>query len=155
MFQVTANTFTEYLNFDPQRKNDLERLDDLIHRAAPSLARYFHQGTPAGDAGMRMKMIGYGKFRYSIKSGKSTDWPVVGVALQKSYISVYFSITVDGQPIVDRYRSRLGEKRSGQNNFSFVKFEDLRKDAISDVIAETAKILKSDPDNPVRYREAE
>lgn len=153
MFQVTANTFAEYLNFDPQRKTDLEQLDGLIRRSAPSLARYFHHGTPAGDAGMRMRMIGYGKFRYSIKSGKSTDWPIIGVALQKSYISVYFSITVDGQPIVDRYKGHLGEKRSGRNNFSFVKFDDLRVDAVSAIVTEAASILKSDPDNPVRFRE--
>jgi hypothetical protein len=63
------------------------RLDALIRATAPTLKRYFHRGTPAGEARMRMKMIGYGKFRYAIKSGKSTQWPVIGGALQKNYIT--------------------------------------------------------------------
>lgn len=101
-----------------------------------------------------MKMIGYGRFRYSIKSGKFADWPVVGLALQKNYISVYLAITVDGAPIMDRYKGRLGEKRSGRNNFSFVEFGDLKIDAVADLLTISAETFSNDPNNPVRYREA-
>jgi hypothetical protein len=153
MFKVTASDLDAYFGFDPERESDLRKLDRLIRRVAPSLDRHFHEGTPAGSAGMRMRMIGYGKFRYSIKSGESTDWPVVGVALQKSYISVYLSVAVDGRPILDRYRGKLGEKRSGTNNFSFVKFDELESEVIANLIAETAKTFDADPANPVRYRE--
>ena len=76
MFQVHADSLESYLSFDPERRADLEKLNALICEAAPNLPRYFHHGTPAGEAGMRMKMIGYGKFNYTIKSGKSTTWPV-------------------------------------------------------------------------------
>ena len=72
MFRVTADTLQAYLDFDPERRRDLTELHKLVVSAAPALKRYFHQGTPAGEAGMRMKMIGYGKFRYAVKSGKST-----------------------------------------------------------------------------------
>jgi hypothetical protein len=124
-----------------------------MRKAAPTLKRHFHQETPAGDAGMRMKMIGYGKFRYSIKSGKTTSWPVVGVALQRNYISVYLSITKDGTPIAQSYAGRLGELRMGRNNFSFEKFENLKIKALSSLLAEAANIFESDGDNPVRYKQ--
>jgi hypothetical protein len=153
MFRVTADSLAAYLDFDPARKSNLEKLDAVMRKAAPALKRYFHQGTPAGDAGMRMKMIGYGRFRYAIKSGKSTSWPVVGIALQKNYVSVYLSITKDGVPIVQSYAGRLGELRIGRNNFSFEKFDDLNIKALSSLLAEAANMFKSDPDNPVRYRE--
>ena len=90
MFRVTADSLGAYLDFDPERKPDLVKLHKLMAKTAPALKRYFHKGTPAGEAGMRMKMIGYGRFRYAIKSGKTTEWPVIGVALQKNYISVYY-----------------------------------------------------------------
>jgi hypothetical protein len=151
MFRVTADSLADYLDFDPTRKPDLEKLDAVMRKTAPTLRRHFHQGTPAGDAGMRMKMIGYGKFRYAIKSGKTTSWPVVGVALQKNYISVYLSITKDGAPIAQSYAGRLGELRMGRNNFSFEKFDDLNTEALSSLFAEAADIFKSDVDNPVRY----
>ena len=76
MFKVTASDLKTYFDFDPERKPDLEQIDGLIRKMGPSLKRHFHKGTPAGSAGMRMKMIGYGKFHYSIQSGKSTEWPV-------------------------------------------------------------------------------
>ena len=116
MFRVIADTLQAYLDFDPKRKHDLTELHKLVVSAAPALKRHFHQGTPAGEAGMRMKMIGYGKFRYAIKSGKSTEWPVIGVALQKNYISVYVTVTRQGAPVVSRYAGKLGELRNRKDS---------------------------------------
>jgi hypothetical protein len=100
---------------------------------------------------MRMKMIGYGQFRYSIKSGKTTLWPVIGVALQKNYISVYLSVTRDAKPLVPFYAGKLGELRTGGNNFSFERFDDLKTGAAGSLFAEAAAIFKADKENPVRY----
>jgi hypothetical protein len=153
MFQVNVDSLQAYLDFDPKRKADLQKLNGLMRKAAPDLKRHFHAGTPAGEAGMRMKMIGYGKFRYAIKSGKTTPWPVIGVALQKNYISVYVTVTKDGVPIVSTYAGRLGEKRRGGNNFSFQAFDDLDRQVVSALFAEVGRIFSADPENPVRYME--
>jgi len=151
MFRVTADTLHDYLNFDPERKHDLVKLHKVMAEAAPNLKRYFHKGTPAGQAGMRMKMIGYGKFRYAVKSGQSIEWPVIGVALQKNYISLYVSVTKQREPIVPRYAGKLGELRIGRNNLSFERFDDLRVKPFTSLVAEVAEIFASDPENPVRY----
>jgi hypothetical protein len=153
MFQVTADSLEAYLDFDRERKPDLARLHTLIRKAAPDLKRYFHRGTPAGEPGMRMRMIGYGKFRYASGSGKPIEWPVIGVALQKNYISVYVSVTRKGAPIVSAYAGKLSEQRMGGNNFSFSKFDDLKTPALSSLFAEIAGIFRADPENPVRYRQ--
>jgi hypothetical protein len=153
MFKVDVDSLDAYFNFDPARKRDLEALDRTIQTSAPSLERHFHAGTPAGDAGMRMKMIGYGRFRYAIKSGKTTFWPVIGVALQKNYISVYFSVGRDGAPIVASYAGKLGAVRSADDNFSFAAFDDLNVAALSSLLAEAADLIRADPENPVRYRQ--
>ena len=73
---------------------------------------------------MRFKMIGYGRSHFLAKSGQQVEWPVVGVALQKNYISVYLSVTKDGALLVKFYAGRLGECRMGRDNFSFVRFDD-------------------------------
>jgi hypothetical protein len=57
MFRVDVETLEAYFAFDPKREADLRRLDALITKAAPCLKRYFHKGTPAGEPGMRFKMI--------------------------------------------------------------------------------------------------
>ena len=145
MFRVNAGTLNAYLNFDPIRKIDLQKLDKLLKQSAPGLKRYFHKGTPAGEPGMRFKMIGYGRSHYLAKSGQQVEWPVVGVALQKSYISVYFSVTKDGASLVESYAGRLGECRMGRNNFSFVKFDDLNLASVSALFAEADQIFNADP----------
>lgn len=141
MFRVNADTLQTYLDFDPIRKIDLQKLDKLLREFAPGLKRYFHKGTPAGEPGMRFKMIGYGKFHYLAKSGQQVEWPVVGVALQKSYISIYLSVTKDGVPLVEWYAGSLGECRIGRNNFSFVRFDGLNLASVSALLAEADQIF--------------
>jgi hypothetical protein len=111
MFRVDVDSLEAYFAFDPKREGDLRRLDALISKAAPSLKRHFHKGTPAGEPGMRFKMIGYGKSFYHATTGEKVAWPVVGVALQKNYISVYFAVTKRGAAVTDPYAGRLGELR--------------------------------------------
>ena len=151
MFRVDADSLEDYLAFDPGRTAELKALHALMRKAAPALKRHFHAGTPAGEAGMRMKMIGYGQFRYAIKSGKPVSWPVIGVALQKNYISVYVAVTRNGKPLVPFYAGKLGELRMGGNNFSFETFADLKAQSVASLFAEAAAIFKADRENPVRY----
>jgi hypothetical protein len=125
MFRVDVETLEAYFAFDPKREADLGRLDALISKAAPGLKRHFHKGTPAGEPGMRFKMIGYGKSFYHATTGEKVEWPVVGVALQKNYISVYFAVTKRGAAVTDPYVGRFGELRMGRDNFSFERFDDL------------------------------
>src|ERR1700759_666695 len=79
MFRVTAASVEEYFAFDPARESDLRAVDEAIRAAAPTLTRWFVQGTPEGKPGMRMTMIGYGDFMYTVKSSpEPIRWPVVG-----------------------------------------------------------------------------
>jgi hypothetical protein len=145
MFRVDVDSLKEYLNFDPDRKGDLCKLDLLIKRSAPGLKRYFHSGTPQGEPGMRFKMIGYGKFQYVARNGQHVDWPAVGIALQKNSISVYFSVTKDGAPLLASFSSKFGQLKLGRNHFNFKKYEDLDVRALASLFAEANQIFQSDP----------
>ena len=146
MFRVEVDSLKEYLDFDPKRRIDLQKLDRLIKRSAPGLKRYFHKGTPAGEPGMRFKMIGYGKSRYfAARCEKYVEWPAVGVALQKNYISVYLSIMKDGAPLLQSYAGKLGECRAGGNNFSFETFDDLDQRMMASLLAEADQLFRREP----------
>lgn len=144
MFCVDVDSLQDYLDFDPERRSDLEKLDRLIRKSAPGLKRYFHRGTPAGEPGMRFRMIGYGKFQYVARSGQYVDWPAMGVALQKNYISVYFSVMKDGVSLIQINSGKLGRLRLGRNNFSFRKFEDLDVRLLASLFAEAEQIFQSE-----------
>jgi hypothetical protein len=145
MFRVDVDSLRDYLDFDLERKPDLQKLDKLIRKSAPGLKRYFHRGTPAGEPGMRFRMIGYGKFQYVARNGQYVDWPAVGVALQKNYISVYLSVTKDGASLIQLYSGKLGRLKCGRNNFSFRTFEDLDAETLAALFAEAEQIFHSDP----------
>jgi hypothetical protein len=150
MFRVEADSLTEYFNFDPTRKIDLQKLDKLLQASAPGLRRYFHRGTPAGEPGMRFKMIGYGEYQYLARAGKYVEWPAIGVALQKHYISVYVSLMKDDAPLIQSYAGKLGALRVGHNNFSFQAYEDLNIAQAELLFAEADQIFHADPRRSVR-----
>ena len=98
MFTVEAESVEEYLEFDPTGRSELIAFDELMIANARKLERHFQAGTPAGEPGMRFKMIGYGQFHYRASSGELVGWPVVGLALQKNYVSVYLSLSKGAFP---------------------------------------------------------
>ncbi|HKU95647.1 MAG TPA: hypothetical protein VJR58_10240 [Vineibacter sp.] len=110
MFKVTAADIATYFAFDPLREADLRAVDRMIRRAAPTLKRWFVTGTPSGKPGMKMTMIGYGRFTYTVQSSpQPIDWPIIGLALQKSYLSLYLSARQDGATLLSSYADRLGK----------------------------------------------
>jgi hypothetical protein len=151
MHKVQANTLDEYFNADPARKSDLEALDALIRETAPKLERWFYAGTSDGKPGMCMSLIGYGAFQYEVKSGERVKWPIICVALQKNYLTLYTSVFKDDAPIVDQYTGRLGELKAGINNFSFVTFDQLDRDAVAALIKDIEGTVQQDPIGSLRY----
>ena len=151
MQKVQAKTLDEYFNADPVRKSDLEALDALIRGTAPELRRWFYAGASDGKPGMRMSLIGYGAFQYEMKSGERVEWPIVSVALQKNYMTLYTSVFKDDAPIVDQYIGRLGELKAGINNFSFVRFDQLDRDAVAALVKDIGDTIQLDPIGSLRY----
>jgi hypothetical protein len=143
MFQVRAGSVEEYFRFDPGREADLRTLDGLIRRAAPGLPRWFVPGTADGQPGMTMTMIGYGEFQYYVKrSPAPVTWPVLGLALQKNYISLYNSANSDGRPFTCAYADRLGRARvSKKGVVTFSALADVNIHALAEMIAAIASGL--------------
>jgi hypothetical protein len=150
--KVQATTLDEYFNADPVRKSDLQALDILIRDAAPELERWFYAGASDSKPGMRMSLIGYGAFQYEMKSGERVEWPIVCVALQKNYMTLYTSVYKDDAPIVDQYIGRLGELKAGINNFSFVTFDQLDRDAVAALVKDIEDTIRQAPIGSLRYR---
>jgi hypothetical protein len=155
MFKVDASTLSEYFDWDPDRKQHLLFIDKLIRQNAPSLKRWFYKGSAANAPGMRMKLIGYGSFSYSVKSGESVKWPVIGLALQKHYISLYLAVTRNNEPILNEYRNTLGALRYGSNNFSFADPDQLDLPALTSLLKAIDKIVKTNRNKALVYNRSQ
>jgi len=92
-----------------------------------------------------------GAFQYEMTSGERVEWPIIGLALQKNYITLYTTMVKGGVRIMDHYKGRLGELRTGQNNFSFVTFGQLDKDAVVTLLNDIGETVRRDPIGSLEY----
>jgi hypothetical protein len=125
----SIRTPTHYLASLPEeRRTALKRLHAGIRRAAPKLKPHMVNG-----------MIGYGSFHYKYASGREGDWPIIALASQKAYISLYVC-QPDGEGYLpERYKARLGKVSVGKSCIRFKRLEDLDLDAAMDLVALAAK----------------
>ncbi len=136
MFKVTAATLKEYFAFDSDREGALRSVDRLIRRNAPFLKRWFVSGANAGEPGMKMSMIGYGRFTYRVQaSSRPIAWPIIGLALQKNYMSFYCAAKRKEAPFILEHRDRLGAvsiSKTGVVNFQAA--EDFDAAALAEML---------------------
>lgn len=137
--KVQAKTFDDYFTASGERETDLRELDKLIRETAPGLQ-------PILFDGLSLMMIGYGMFHYKYASGREGDWPLIGLANQKNYMSLYVCAAQDGQYLAEKYQAQLGKVNCGRSCIRFKKLEDLDKEIFIKVIKE-AEELSQDSQN--------
>lgn len=102
---------------------DLGELDRIIVNIFRNDDRVLWQGKFWG--GTSQNIIGYGSLTYVGSNKKPVDWFMVGLALQKNYLSVYISATDDGQYLVKKIGKGFGKVKTGSSSISFARLADL------------------------------
>lgn len=130
MFKPTkATSVKEYLAaLHPDRKEIIEFLHSFIQKIHPSLKPHFSYN-----------MLGYGSFPYKNYKKEMISWPVVALASQKQYISLYVCAVVDGKYIAETHKKDLGKVSVGKSCIRFKKLEDLHLEALTSIILMAAK----------------
>lgn len=125
MFQKSSSTsIKDYIDTLPQdRKETIKFLDTFIQKNAPELNVYF-----AGN------MPGYGKLRYTNYKKEVQDWPLIAIANQKNYISIYVCALVDGVYVAEKFKDELGKVSVGKSCIRFKKIEDINLKTLQKVI---------------------
>lgn len=103
-------------------------LHGFIQKSVPKLKAYF-----------ATNMIGYGKFKYQNYKKETIDWPVVALANQKQYVSVYVCSVINGEYVAEKYKVELGKVKVGRSCISFKKLEDINLSALARVLKEAQK----------------
>ena len=121
-----------------QYEDDLRQLDTLIREAAPHLA-------PTVVEGMFGKMLGYGLVPYQTKSMKEPgEWPLLAIAAQKNYISIYACVVIDGQYIAEKYKSQLGKVNCGKSCIRFKRLSDINTCGLQTLLRDFDTLYQSD-----------
>lgn len=132
MFKTTeAKTPAEYINLieDPTRKAEIQKLFDIIRSLIPNEKPNITSG-----------MIGFGLYPYKTKSGREGEWPIVMLANQKNYISVYICAADGKDYVAEKYKSDFPKANIGRSCIRFKKINDIDLKSLEKVIKEGAKL---------------
>lgn len=127
--RIEAATPDEYFSKTGEREPVLRAVDELIRRTAPDFERTM-------VSGMAMNMVGYGMFHYKGKSGREGDWPIVALANQKNYISLYVCAIIDGKYVAETKADELGKVSVGRSCIRFKKLEDINLKTVEEILAD-------------------
>ncbi len=129
---VAARSVEEYFSSIPEpRLSEIKEVDEIIRKNAPELKRHF-----------AYNMIGYGNFHYKSKSGREGDWPVIALASQKNYISVYICVADEKGYLAEQSKERLGKVSVGKSCIRFKNISDVDIRELSSVIMEAEDWFK-------------
>lgn len=134
--RIEAATPDEYFSKTDDREAALRTVDELIRETAPSLDRSM-------VSGMAMNMVGYGLFTYKNSSGKEQEWPVLALANQKNYMSLYICALEGGEYVAEKHKTELGKVSVGKSCVRFKKLEDLDLNSLTEILETLEKRIKN------------
>ncbi|HEX6128462.1 MAG TPA: DUF1801 domain-containing protein [Candidatus Limnocylindria bacterium] len=120
-------------------RGDFAALDARIAQAMDGLPRVAWEGQFWG--GTQQRIIGYGQYRYTNRSGSEVEWFIVGLAAQKQYLSLYVNAVEDGGYLVKRYAPLLGKVKVGSANVTFRRLVDVELDALLEMVSRARELL--------------
>lgn len=126
---VGVDNREDYIDtLSPERKDIILSVDKLIQKTVPSLKPNF-----------LYNMLGYGAFDYINYKKENIKWPVIALASQKNYISLYACAILDGKYLAEDYKDRLGKVSVGKSCIRFKHLEDLNIEVLKKLLVEAAK----------------
>ncbi len=131
MFKPTTSTsIKDYFDRLPEeRKATLLYLHNFIQKTAPALKPIFAYNMP-----------GYGTFnKYKNYKKEVVDWPIVALASQKYYMSIYICALENGHYLAEKHKGDLGKVSVGKSCIRFKKLADLNLDMLEKIIKQAAK----------------
>lgn len=121
---VKAKTVKEYLAAVPKERQELiQFMHRFIQKTAPKLKVHF-----------AYNMLGYGTFPYKNYKNEQLNWPIIALANQKNYVSLYVCALDGGKYIAEQYQKELGKVSVGKSCIRFKKLEDLNLPVLKKVI---------------------
>ena len=125
MFKPTkAKTAEEYLAKVPKEQKEMMFfLHDFIKKTVPKLKSHFAHN-----------MLGYGSFPYRNYKHEIIDWPVVALANQKNYISLYVCAIYKGEYVAEKFKKELGKVSVGKSCIRIKKLKDVNLPALKKVL---------------------
>jgi hypothetical protein len=119
-----ATSVEEYLSMvTGDRKKEIDFLHNFIQKAVPKLKPHYASN-----------MIGYGSFYYLDSKKQKRDWPIIALANQKNYITIYVCTIVTDKAAAEKYKKELGKLTKGITCIRFKTIEEINLETLKIVL---------------------
>ena len=120
----TERSVDDYLESLPDDvRDDMRLLDRETGRVMDGLPTALFEGVFWG--GSDQEIIGYGAGTYTRPNKQSVEWFLVGLAVQKNYISLYVNAVEDGKYLSETEGKKLGKVKVGKASIGFKSVSDI------------------------------
>ncbi|MBC8754552.1 DUF1801 domain-containing protein [Kordia sp. YSTF-M3] len=92
-------------------------------------------------------LIGFGKYEYTYKSGRSGTWFLTGFSPRKQNLSIYI---MNGLPEETEKLEKLGKHKIGKGCLYVKQLKDIHIDVLKELITNGIERIKKDPQNTVK-----
>lgn len=138
MVNVQVKTREEFFKVAGEHEAMIRELDALVQKAAPTFK-------PVIFGGVTGKWLGYGMRPYQSKSMKEPgEWPVISIANQKNYVSLYVISVENGEYAAEKYQKELGKVSVGKSCIRIKKLEDVNLDKLKWLIDRVHKQVQTE-----------
>ena len=124
-----------------ETRGDIRALDEVIGDAMEGLPRLLYAGVFWG--GSDQEIIGYGDLATTRSDGSTVEWFVVGLAVQKNYLSLYVSAVEERQYLSEKYGKELGKVKTGKSSISFSGVDDVDLEKLEWLVGRAREIAES------------
>lgn len=121
---VKAKSVKEYLaSLDKERGEAIVFLHKLIQKTSPKFKSW-----------LAYNMLGYGIMKYTNYKKEVIDWPIIALANQKNYISLYVCAVDKKGYLAEQYKKELGKVSVGKSCIRFKKLADVDLKSLEKVL---------------------
>lgn len=121
-------------------RTDVAALDTAFSQVMGDHTRVLWTGVFWG--GSEQAIIGYGDYTYTRPRGEIVEWFIVGLAVQKKYISVYVNAVEDGRYLTEKSADRLGKAKVGKSSISFARLADIDLDVLLELVGKAGQLMR-------------
>ncbi len=121
--RIEANSVEELIEKSGDKKEGLLIIDKLIQDTAPLLDQWLLKSDT-------YVMIGYGRSKYDNK------FPLIALAPQKNFISLYVVGEKDGVLFTTLYKDNLGKVKAGKSCIQIKNIDNINLTALKELITD-------------------
>jgi len=141
MRRVTHDVDDHLAGIEGRQGEDMRALDATIRERMPGAQRYLYVGKLWG--GTDQQIVGYGIMDYRNRSGEDVEWFVVGLAAQKSHISLYVNAVEDDAYLLRQYEGRLGRAETGSASVKFGSVDEVDLENLMELVQRAGELGQS------------